>query len=293
MNFHPRMQSEVDGVTVVGDVRLRFFEGAVADLWDVECEASARGEYVSHAPRLVTVLSRTGPGGMDVCASPGRGFERERASNPLIYVPAGLRVWSRIEDISALRHLDLHFDVGILARRLADDLEPGAIDEPRLMFSDDRVMALAQLIAAECETPTGLHDLYGDSIVCALFVALMRVDRKFSRTRGQLAPHQLRKAVEFIEDNAARNIPLDELAALTGLSAAYFCHAFKQTTGMPPHRWQMRARVNRAKHMLEASDLSLSAVAVGSGFADQAHMTRVFRQFVGTTPHVWRKSRKG
>lgn len=292
MSFHPRMQSSVEGVTVTGDVRLRFFEGAVADLWDVECAPFASGEYVSHAPRLVTVLGRTGTGGMDVAASPGQRFAAGRAANPLIYVPAGLKVWSRIENLSALRHLDLHFDVSVLAKRLADDLAPGAIDEPRLMFSDDRVMALARLIGAECETPGGLHDLYGDSLVCALFVALMRIEKKFNRTRGQLAPHQLRKAVEFIEDNAVRNIPLDELAALTGLSAAYFCHAFGQTTGMPPHRWQMRARVNRVKQMLEETQMSLSAVAAGAGFSDQAHLTRVFKQFVGTTPHAWRKSRR-
>lgn len=291
MTFHPRMQSMVEGLTVVGDVRLRIFDGAIADLWDVQCCPFARGEYVSHAPRLVAVLGQTGTGGMEVTASPEQGASRERTANPLFYIPAGLRVWSRIENLSTLRHLDLHFDVRILAGRLADDLDPGSVDEPRLMFSDDRVFALVRLIAGECENPGGLQDLYGDSLICALFVALMRIERKFLKVRGQLAPHQLRKAIEFIEDHSTRNIRLEELAALTGLSPAYFCHAFKQTTGMPPHRWQMRARVNRVKQMLEGTTLPISAAAAAAGFADQAHLTRVFRQFVGITPHAWRKSR--
>jgi len=293
MTFHPRMQSMVEGLTVVGDVRLRFFEGAVADLWEVECCPCARGEYVSHAPRLVVVLDQTGDGGMDVTASPDRGSGQMRGPHPLFYIPAGMRVWSRIENLSTLRHLDLHFDVSTLSRQLAGDLDPGSIEEPRLMFSDDRVFALARLIAAECENPGGLHDLYGDSLICALFVALMRIERTFVPVRGQLAPHQLRKAIDYIEDNCARAIRLEELAGLTGLSTAYFCHAFKLTAGMPPHRWQMRARVNRVKQMLEDTEVPISAAAAAAGFSDQAHLTRVFRQFVGATPSVWRKSRLG
>lgn len=292
MTFHPRMQSSVEGLTVVGDLRFRIFKGAVADLWHVECGPRAQGEYVSHAPRLVVVLDQTGPGGMEVLSSPNGGLASDRLANPLFYVPAGLRVWSRIEDLTSIRHLDLHFDIGTLSGLLGDDFSLPAVEEPRLMFSDPRLAALARLIAAECEAPSGLHTLYGDSLIGALFVALMRVEHKSGSPRGHLAPHQLRKAIGYIEDNCAANIRLEDLAALTGLSPAYFCHAFKQTTGMPPHRWQMRARVNRVKQLLEETDMSLSAAAASAGFSDQAHLTRVFRQFAGTTPHVWRKSRR-
>lgn len=292
MTFHPRMESEVEGLTVIGDVRLRFFNGAVADLWDVECHPGARGEYVSHAPRLVVVLDQSGTGGMDVTASRKNAISTERTANPLSYIPAGFRVWSSIEDISYLRHLDLHLDVAKLSTRLLDELKPGALDEPRLMFNDERVLSLARIIASECENPDSLHDLYGDSLICAIVVALMQVERHFSGSKGKLAPHHLRRAIEYIEDNCARSIRLEELAGLSGLSPAYFCHAFKMTTGVPPHRWQMRARVNRAKHMLENTNLTLSATAAAAGFSDQAHLTRVFRRFSGVTPQVWRKGRR-
>ena len=56
---------------------------------------------------------------------------------------------------------------------------------------------------------------------------------------------------------------------------------------MGPHQWQMRARVERAKARLLLPGASLARVADATGFADQAHMTRVFKQFAGTTPAAW------
>ena len=58
---------------------------------------------------------------------------------------------------------------------------------------------------------------------------------------------------------------------------------------MPPQQWQMKARVERAMDLLSQSSASLANVAASVGFADQAHLTRVFRRVVGTTPGAWRK----
>ena len=60
---------------------------------------------------------------------------------------------------------------------------------------------------------------------------------------------------------------------------------------MPPHQWQTKTRVERAKQLLLKNDASLTAIAVETGFSDQAHFTRVFRKVVGTTPAQWRRSR--
>ena len=114
MTFHPRMQSSTEGLTVVGDLRLKIFEGAIADLWDVKCSAIAQGEYVSHAPRLVVVLDQTGCGRMNVAASPDIGVARTKKQSELFYIPAGFKVWSRIENLATLRHLDIHFDINKL-----------------------------------------------------------------------------------------------------------------------------------------------------------------------------------
>ncbi len=293
MSFHPRMKSTIEGLKVVGELRHRTFEGAIADLWDVACSPFAQGEYVSHAPRLVVVLDQTGCGRMNVVASPTVPPEQSNSENRLFYIPAGFKVWSRIENVATLRHLDIHFDVEKLSGKLADDFETGQIDVPNLSFSDNRILSLANLIAEQCESPGALHDLYGDSLICALFVALAQIKPVSGRHKGKLATNKLRRTIEFIEDNHAETIRLEELAQIAGLSPAYFCSAFRLATGMPPHRWQMRSRINRAKHYMENTNMVLSAIAMATGFSDQAHFTRVFRQFTGTTPNAWRKSKLG
>lgn len=290
MTFHPRMQSRIEGITVVDDLRWRAWNGVIADVWSVECTEGAGGEYVSPDPRLIVVLDKTGDGGIDVGTAPGRHRgDPSEIGNPLCYVPAGLRVWSRVENLRFLRHLDLHFDMATLGARFAGELDAHAVETPRLMFSDERVQSLARLIAAECTDPSGLNDLYGDGLTTALLFALLQIGQRKERKRSQLPPRQLRRAVDYIEDNCLRNIRLQELADLTGLSQSYFSHAFKASTGMAPHKWQMRARIARVKSLLGQPGTSLTEVATAAGFADQAHFTRVFKRMVGTTPASWQR----
>ncbi|WP_420337150.1 helix-turn-helix domain-containing protein [Roseibium sp.] len=291
MAFHPHMQIKIQGLEVVENLRLKVFDGAIADLWDVKCEPYAHGEYVSHAPRLVVVMGQTGDGQMEIVADPGTRARADDRGNRLAFIPAGYKVWSRIDNLQNLSHLDVHFDTRSISKKLGDDFEPSAVDVPKLSFNDERIMALSRLVADECDAGTALHDLYGDSLICALFIALAGIKPKKIRHKGQLSAHHLRKAIEFLEDNFDAPVSLAELSSLTGLSPAYFCHSFKLTTGMPPHRWRMRVQVNRAKQQLEDPNLSLSSIAAATGFSDQAHFTRVFRKFTGTTPGAWRMNR--
>jgi AraC family transcriptional regulator len=107
--------------------------------------------------------------------------------------------------------------------------------------------------------------------------------------RGGLAPYQLRRAKELISANMNGEITLDLLAAECGLSVRHFARAFRQSTGVPPHRWLLMYRVEQAKELLRKPILSLSDVALSCGFADQSHFTRVFAAVVGTSPGAWRR----
>jgi AraC family transcriptional regulator len=110
--------------------------------------------------------------------------------------------------------------------------------------------------------------------------------------KGGLAPWQLRRAEEIIEAHLDGEVPLARVAAECGLSVGYFARAFARSTGKPPHRWLMARRVERAKELLLSSALSIAEVALGCGFADQAHFTRVFAASVGTAPGRWRRSNR-
>ncbi len=291
MLFHPRMQSHTEGITILGDLQWRAWNGMIADIWTVACDRNAGGEYVSEAPRLVVVLDQLGEGALHVMDTPDRGKSRRVGRRQTMsFVPAGLKVWSRTESVRRLTHLDLHFDMSVLEDRFPDGPDLREMDRPRLNFSDERLFSLARLIAAECRTSGALHDLYGESLMAALFIGLAQTEPAADRKRGQLPPRQLRRVIDYIEEHCSQTIRLQELADLTGLSASHFCSAFKASTGVPPHKWQMRARVERAKTLLTTSDATLAAAAAMAGFSDQAHLTRVFRQIVGATPAAWLRS---
>ena len=286
--FHPNMDAITEGFAVIGDLKYRAWHGVLADIWDVQARPGAAGEYVSLHPRLFVVLDEAHSGSINIDSVPSRSLVAAAPAR-LSFIPAGLRTWSHVVHDTSLRHLDLHFDIPTLVARFAGELDAERLGVPRLMFEDERILALARLLAAECINP-GLHDLYGDSLALALFIELFQVRRDSERRQGQLAARRLRHALDYIEDNCLRSIKLQELADLVGLSQSYFSSAFKASTGLAPHQWQMKARIERVKFRLLQPGASLVQIAHATGFADQAHMTRVFKQFVGVTPAAWRRS---
>lgn len=112
-------------------------------------------------------------------------------------------------------------------------------------------------------------------------------------TRGGLAPWQERRAKEMMSANLDGEVPLARLAAECGLSVRHFSRAFRQSTGVPPHRWLLKRRVELAKSLLLSPAASLAEVGRACGFADQSHFTRVFSATTGASPGAWRRRGAG
>ncbi|WP_091885448.1 AraC family transcriptional regulator [Phyllobacterium sp. OV277] len=293
MTFQPRMNTKINGFTVVGGLQRRSWDGIVADLFSVDCAPDASGQYQAQDPRLFIILDGLKTGTFNVKLDPkSKDLGSEGVANPMCYVPAGMPLWSRLDAIKHIRHIDLHFDIKALVKRFGEDVDLDVMAQPRLMFSDARILALANLLAGECTNPEPLHQLYGESLAISVFSVLFDIKAKVERKRSKLAPWQLRRVTDYLEENWMHSIRLQELAELTGLSQSHFSHAFKASTGMPPHQWQMSVRVRRIEEMLLRSNHSLNHIAELAGFADQAHFTRVFRQHTGVTPAAWQRAQK-
>lgn len=116
------------------------------------------------------------------------------------------------------------------------------------------------------------------------------IDRK--RVRGGLAAWQLARATEHIEARLSSAIKLDDVARLTGLSTSHFARAFRRSTGMPPHRWHLNARIRRAQQWILDTDLPLAEIALATGFADQSHFANTFTRLVGISPGAWRREQR-
>jgi AraC-like DNA-binding protein len=117
--------------------------------------------------------------------------------------------------------------------------------------------------------------------------------KNVSITRGGLAPWQAQRAKALMNANLDGKLPLSQLAEECGLSTRHFARAFRQSTGVPPHRWLLARRVERAKDLLHDAALSLAEVALACGFADQSHFTRIFTSVAGLSPGVWRRIQSG
>ena len=291
MSFQPRMTNRINGFSVIKAFHRRYWDGMVADLWDVDCAPAAGGFYVGGDPRLFILLDAKGESGgaLQMAEIGGRVLSPSQGKT-VSFIPGGLEMQTRVRGLSFMRHLDLHFDREVLTQRLGADVDASALEAPRLLLDDPKLIALAELIASECRSPEPLHDLYGDGLTLALLVHVLRLAPSVGRKRSQLADWQIRRVTDYMQDNCLRNIRLNELAEIAGLSQSHFSHAFKASTGLPPHQWQMRARMQRVKALLAESPQSLTEIAAETGFADPAHFTRMFRQQFGLSPSAWRRS---
>jgi AraC family transcriptional regulator len=107
--------------------------------------------------------------------------------------------------------------------------------------------------------------------------------------RGGLAPWQVKLVVAHIETRLGARIGVAEIAGLVKLSESHFSRAFSISVGMPPGQYAATRRIECAKHMIVSTSESLAYIAVACGFADQAHLSKVFRRRVGITPGAWRR----
>ena len=96
-----------------------------------------------------------------------------------------------------------------------------------------------------------------------------------------------------MQANLDQSIDLPAIARATGLSPTHFARQFRRTTGEPPHRYLMQLRIERAKRLLRETDDGIADIAFACGFANQEHMTRLFRQHLGTTPGAYRRAVRG
>jgi AraC family transcriptional regulator len=105
-----------------------------------------------------------------------------------------------------------------------------------------------------------------------------------------LTDRQLASVRALMVARLAEPLPLAELAAEAGLSVSQFTRRFRAATGLAPHRFLIRLRVDAACRLLRSGSLPIAEVAASCGFSHQEHLTRVLRAHLGTTPGVLRKT---
>lgn len=162
--------------------------------------------------------------------------------------------------------------------------------------SDPVLYGLTQALVGAMERPGSGSALFADYVSLAFHGHVLHtygsVILPSAPQPGALASWQLRRARAFMDARMAEDPSMVQIAAECGLSARYFARAFKKSTGIPPHRWLVMHRLERAKSLLATTNMALTDVAAACGFYDQSYFTRVFTKHEGTSPGRWRHERR-
>ena len=163
---------------------------------------------------------------------------------------------------------------------------------PKDVVTDDRLTHLLFALDAERARGYSSGKLLVDCIERALANILLTsyntfAPRSISGKRG-MAPHVLRRVIEFMHANMDKQIGLKDLADCAGLSLSHFSFQFRASTNQSPHQYMLRLRVERSKELLTDSRLSVLDVGLEVGFRNQQHFATVFRNSVGVPPSVYR-----
>lgn len=173
------------------------------------------------------------------------------------------------------------------------ELDPGRIEiRNRFQVRDIQLeyIGLALKEEMECGNPCG--DVYLDSLGMAVATRLICYHSsrpvEMKRPYKRLSDRRLRQVFDYIEDNLAENISLDDLAEVIGLSVSHFKVLFREATGFSPHQYLIRRRVERARNLLGEGKLSISQIATETGFAHQSHLARHMQRVLGVSPKLLR-----
>jgi AraC family transcriptional regulator len=157
---------------------------------------------------------------------------------------------------------------------------------------DPIVTAAVAAIACEAQKQTLGSGLYVEAAATQLVVHLLR---KYARVtfrertdKGRLSPAQVRRLTDCIETRLHEQLNLETLAAVAGMGVWTFTRHFRESFGRTPHAYIIERRIDRARRLLVEGILPIKEVASACGFADQAHMTRLFQAHLHTTPAILR-----
>lgn len=164
-------------------------------------------------------------------------------------------------------------------------------------WTDPVIERLALALARPVPSDSGISGLYCEGLASAILARILA--RALQEPRigpfgaGGLVRWRLKRVTDYVAANFAEPLRLADLARCAGLSRMHFAAQFRAATGLRPHEYVLRHRIERAQELLREPRLPLVEVALSVGFQTQAHFSTVFRQLVGESPGRWRQINSG
>lgn len=165
------------------------------------------------------------------------------------------------------------------------------LDDPKLA-RDPVLERLGQALAASQLNAAGAGRFFTDGVCLAIVSRVIarhfKAATRPAREASALPAWRLSRAIEYVDAHLDAPVRLADIASSAGLTRMHFASQFRRATGMSPHEYLLRRRIERAQHLLTESKQNLLDVALSCGFRSQAHFTTVFKRLVGEAPSRWR-----
>jgi AraC-like DNA-binding protein len=267
-------------------------DGMTAEI--VEARSNDRVEFRFRAPVHLLVVYEQGArrDGETFIEDLSKSTLRD-VSRKLIFVPAGHEYRDWHEPRMAARLMYFCFDPAKL-QIICDSNLTNVSFTPRLFFEDATLLDTALKLKRSLESPISENRLYLEALGVVLVHELVRLNcgapRIEPRHRGGLAAWQQRVVTAHIDAHLGEPIPLATLAQLARLSPYYFCRAFKQSFGAPPHRYHTSRRIEHAKSLLTTRAHSVTEIGMTVGYSETSSFTAAFRKATGLTPSAYQRS---
>jgi len=183
----------------------------------------------------------------------------------------------------------LGIEPDLFARAIDEAAEPEKVQlVPHFATPDPLVYQIGLAIKNILENDPLGSRLYVETMVNALSVHLMQhystQKPKLKEYPNGLPRHKLQQVIDYINAHLEEDLSLNKLAGLIQMSPHYFCQLFKQSTGVTPHQYVIRRRVERAKELLVKGEMAIVEIARQVGFASQSHLNFHTKRLLGVTP---------
>jgi putative CocE/NonD family hydrolase len=147
-------------------------------------------------------------------------------------------------------------------------------------------------LVASLDDNTSLHAPFGDAMAMAVATHLVEhyaAGRGTTEKTCVLSARQMRQLSDFVRERLSAPCDVARLAQLVDLSPAHFSRCFKASSGLTPHQFVIRLKLEHARELLLTTDLAVADVAHAIGYASRAHFAQAFRQHWGAPPAQLRR----